>query len=127
MTDRDRRTAAEWFTLVSSCVVLGMVVVLIVAQWRGSEHPAAPVAIVADPVRELDDRYYVDVMVTNHGDDTAANVQVNASLEVEGSTTEGDQTVDFLAGNEEVRLTFVFDDDPRRGELTIAVTGFADP
>jgi hypothetical protein len=32
-----------------------------------------------------------------------------------------------MAADEEVHLTFVFDDDPALGELTIAVTGFTDP
>ena len=126
MTTSNGRTVAEWVTFGVSSAILAVVVALIAIQLTNSDDPAAPVATV-DSVRSLDGRHYVDVVVTNQGDDPASNVQVNASLVIDSSTTEGDQTIDFLAADEEVRLTFVFDDDPALGELTIAVTGFTDP
>jgi uncharacterized protein (TIGR02588 family) len=127
MTDRGGRTVAEWFTFGTSCAVLAAVLALIAVQWSDSDDPALPVATLDGEVRSVDGRFYVDVMVTNEGDDAAASVQINATLAVGDSTTEGDQTIDFLAADEEVRLTFVFDQDPAAGELTVAVTGFADP
>ena len=60
------------------------------------------------------------------GDKAASNVQVYASLEVDGETTEGDQVVDFLAGDDG-EVVFVFDDDPDDGELTVEVAGFTVP
>ena len=120
------RTVAEWVTFGVSCAILAAVLVLIATQLSNSDDPAAPVAAV-DAVRSLDGRHYVDVLVTNQGDDPAANIQVNAALVIDASTTQGDQTIDFLAADEEVQLTFVFDDDPALGELTIAVAGFTDP
>ena len=117
---------AEWFTFGASCAVLAVVLALIVLQFPDSTAPAAPVA-VTEGVRSADGQSYVDVLVTNEGDETAASVQVSASLEIDGETTEGDQTIDFLAANEDVRLTFVFDDDPELGVLTIVVTGFTNP
>ena len=126
MTRSNGRTVAEWVTLAVSCAILAVVLALIAIQLANSDDPAAPAATVAS-VRSLDGRHYVEVVVTNQGDDPASNVQVSASLVIDSSTTEGDQTIDFLAADEEVRLTFVFDDDPALGELTIAVTGFTDP
>jgi uncharacterized protein (TIGR02588 family) len=126
MTRSNGRTVAEWVTFGVSCAILAAVLVLIATQLSNSDDPAAPVAAV-DAVRLLDGRHYVDVLVTNQGDDPAANIQVNAALVIDASTTQGDQTIDFLAADEEVQLTFVFDDDPALGELTVAVTGFTDP
>jgi uncharacterized protein (TIGR02588 family) len=69
----------------------------------------------------------VDVVVTNEGDDTAANTQVAASLELGGEVSEADQVIDFLAGSAEEHLSFAFADDPAEGELTIEVRSFAEP
>ena len=126
MTRSNGRTLAEWVTFGISTALLAVVLALIAIQLPNSDDPAEPIAEV-DAVRSLDSRHYVDVLVTNQGDDPASNVQVNASLVIDASTTEGDQTIDFLAADEEVQLTFVFDDDPALGELTIAVTGFTHP
>ena len=126
MTAQEGRTVAEWVTFGASCTVLAVVVALIAVQLRDTHDPAMPVAITGE-VRETDGRFSVDVRVTNEGDDAAANVHVNASLEIDGATAEGDQTIDFLARDQEAHLTFIFDDDPALGELTVAVTGFADP
>ena len=125
MNERGGRTAAEWVTLVASLLVLAVVVAAIVAQ-HGSKAPPAPVAVV-DAVRSVGDAHHVEVTVRNDGDDTAEDVQVLASLEVEGETTDADQVIDFLAGDEEEQLVFVFADDPADGELTVEVTGFTVP
>jgi uncharacterized protein (TIGR02588 family) len=126
MSRSNGRTVAEWVTFGVSSAILATVLGLIAVQLPDSDDPAAPVAQV-DAERSLDGRHYVDVSVTNQGDEPASNVQVNASLVIDASTTQGDQTIDFLAAREEVQLTFVFDDDPANGELTVAVTGFTHP
>jgi uncharacterized protein (TIGR02588 family) len=123
----ERRTAAQWTTLVISSLLLLAVVTLLVRELLADQSPAAPVATVEGAARRLGDRYVVDVVVVNHGDDTAANAQVTASLDVDGEVTEADQLIDFLAGGAEERLSFAFDDDPADGELTVAVSGYADP
>jgi uncharacterized protein (TIGR02588 family) len=120
------RTAAEWLTFAAACLVLLAVLALIAFQVPGSDQPAAPHAQVAS-VRGVGSRFHVEVDVRNDGDDTAANVQVTAELVIGPETMAGDQTIDFLAGGEEEHLVFVFADDPAGGELTVEVTGFADP
>jgi uncharacterized protein (TIGR02588 family) len=46
---------------------------------------------------------------------------------IDGESTEGDQSIDFLAGGETEDLVFVFDDAPSDGELTVAVSGYGVP
>ena len=128
MSTADRpRTAAEWTTLAVSSFVLLVVVAVIGVELFEQQDPAAPVAQVVGPVRELHGRHVVDVEVTNEGDETAANVQITASLEVDGEVTEADQVIDFLAGGADEELVFAFDDDPADGELTVAVSSFSEP
>jgi uncharacterized protein (TIGR02588 family) len=125
--ERVPRSAAEWTTFAASCVVLLVVVVLIAVQMREPRTPAAPVAAVVGEPTERGGVYTVEVDLENRGDETAANVQVTADLTIGGDTASGDQTVDFLAGGEEERLAFVFHDDPADGDLSVAVTSYAEP
>ncbi|MCU1371383.1 MAG: hypothetical protein JWO77_2577 [Ilumatobacteraceae bacterium] len=127
MVRRDPRTGAEWVTLAVSCAVLALVVGLIAVQFRGGRSDAAPRAEVVGQERTVGGQHFVTVEVENTGDATAANVQITADLVIDGETTSGDQTVDFLAGHETERMVFVFDDPPSDGALTVAVTGFAVP
>lgn len=126
MTPRDPRTPAQWVTLVCSCLILGGLVALIAAQLGETREPAAPVVVLGE-VRDVGGTHHVDVVVTNEGDETAANVQVVAELTVDGTVTTGEQMIDFLAGGEEEELVFVFDDDPGEGDLSVSVAGFAVP
>lgn len=107
--------------------MLALLVGLIVVQLFDDPEPAAPVAEVDGEPRLVGGLHHVDVVVTNEGDETAAEVQVTAELVQDGQTTTGDQTVDFLAGGEEVDLVFVFSDDPADGSLSVEVSGFAVP
>jgi uncharacterized protein (TIGR02588 family) len=126
VTPRPPRSAAEWVSLVGAVAVVAAVVALILAQIPGEDRPAAPTATV-DAVQQVGDAFHVDVTVTNAGSRTAANVQVAAELTVGGEEQTGDQTIDFLSGGEDQRLSFVFDDDPADGELRVAITGYAEP
>jgi uncharacterized protein (TIGR02588 family) len=121
------RTVAEWVSFSVACAVLLIVVALIVVQMTGSQDPPAPIAFRHGTVRETGGRYFVPVTVVNKGDETASAVQILVELTIGGETTEGEQTVDFLAGDEEEDLTFAFDDDPADGKLVISVRGFATP
>lgn len=126
MSAPEPRTAAERITLVCSCLILAVVIGLIASQARSPRSPAAPVASVAQ-VRSVGGQHHVEVIVTNEGAQTAANVAVTAELVIGEATTTSEQTVDLLAGSEEVELTFVFEDDPASGTLSVVVAGFAAP
>lgn len=125
MSAQKGRTAAEWATFVAACVILLGVIALIGVQ-LGEATPPAPVATVVD-VRQVGEHFHVDVSVENTGTDTASNVQVSAELVIDGEIAIGDQTIDFLAGDEVEDLVFVFDDEPTEGELSVTVTGYGIP
>lgn len=127
MNERTGRTAAEWTTLAVSCSLLLVVGVLVGTQGRTPRTPPAPVAAVVGEPRDVGAAHHVDVRVVNGGDETAANVQVTVELVIDDETITADQTLDFLAGDEESDLVFVFEDDPREGELSVSVSGFAVP
>ena len=126
-TGRDGRSVAEWTTFIASCVVLLAVVGLVVAQMFGSSTPPAPVAEVHLPYRVEAGSFHISIEVSNHGEQTAANVQVTATLEIGGETSTAEQTVDFLAGDAAQNLVFVFEDDPADGTLTVAVSSYSLP
>lgn len=126
-TAREPRSRSEWVALAGSCVVLAILVLLIVGQLLGDRRPPAPVVTIEGPPRTVGALHHVEVILRNDGDDTAAAVQVTASLGLHDEVVEADQTVDFLAGGEEVELVFVFSDDPGDGDLTVEVAGFAVP
>lgn len=126
MSERRSRNAAEWTTLGISLAVLVGVFALVAIQLRNPDAAPVPTARVKQ-VRAVGDRFHVDVEVTNEGDRTAANVQVNAEIQGIDGAISGDQTIDFLPGGGEQQLTFIFDDDPTTHELEVRVTGFTNP
>ena len=126
MTKRPARTSAEWTTFVVAVVILLAVIAAIVAEALRHHDPAQPVA-THERTERVGGDFHVIVLLENRGDKPAEAVQVAASLEVDGETTEADQVVDFLAGDDEEELVFVFGDDPDEGKLTVEVTGFTVP
>ncbi len=122
---RVSRSGAEWALFALSSAVILAVVALLVAQWAASGPPAFRATPGA--VRHLQGRYQVPVTVENVGKDPAAAVTVTAELELAGEVTEAEQTLDFLAPDEEATVTFVFDRDPRSGQLSVSVSGFREP
>ena len=126
MSKRPARTAAEWTTFAISVAILLVVIAAIAVEAMREDENAQPVASV-ERTERVGDQFQVFVTVENRGDKAAAAVQVTASLEVDGETAEADQTVDFLAGDDEAELVFVFDGDPDDGELTVEVASFGVP
>lgn len=125
--DDQGRSVAEWASFAASCVVLAIVVALLTLEMRGAEAPAAPVAEWAGAPIEQPDGFHVPVEVRNDGDQAAADVQVIATLTIDGEDTEGELTVDFLAGGATDELVFVFPEDPGDGELELRVASFSSP
>lgn len=124
--DESGRSPAEWVTFAVALVVIGIVVALVAVEIPKSKTPPAP---VAEPgvIEARGDRYVVPVLVHNRGQRTATDVQVQATLTVDGEEHEGDLLVDFLSGGESEELEFVFEDDPTDGELEVRVTGYGLP
>jgi len=127
VTQERSRTTAEWATFAVSLVVLAIFIGLVTRELLAGDDPPAPVATQSGPAREEDGTFFVPVEVVNHGDRTAAEVQVSAELTVDGSTTAGDQVLNFLGGGESRELSFAFQIDPAAGELVVRVTGYTEP
>lgn len=126
MRRRERRTPAEWTTLlISAAIVLG-VVTLIALQIPGDDRPAEPAARIEE-VQQVGAVHQVSVVVSNAGDKTAAQVQVTAELATKEGGTTAEQTLDFLSGGDEKKVVFIFDDDLAPGDLRVSVTGYAVP
>lgn len=124
---RSGRSRAEWTTFsLSVLVVLALLTLIGVESFR-EDLPPTPAVAMSGPVEPRGDRFHVPVVVTNSGDEAAEAVQIFASLEIDGETIEGNQTVDFLSGGDRAELVFVFDDDPADGDLTIRVAGYTVP
>jgi len=121
------RSAAEWVSFAVACLVLALVIGLIALEMRGDEVAAAPVVEPAGTAAEEADGFHVPVEIRNEGDEAASDVQVIATLTIDGEPTEGDLTVDFLAGGASEELVFVFPDDPADGELELRVASYSTP
>ena len=126
MSEKRTRSSAEWVTFAVAVAILLGLIGAILAEAAKKQEPAWPVATVTQ-TEKVGDRYAVTVTLENRGDLAASAVQVVASLEVDGEKTEGDQVIDFLAGDDEEELVFYFDDNPRDGKLSVDVTGFTVP
>lgn len=124
--ERPPRTSAEWVTFGVALALLLGVLAAILSDAVREAAPAHPVAVVGETLR-VGDVFHVAVTVENRGDKAATDVQVVATLQRDGRTVEADQVVDFLAGDDDAELTFVFDEDPSQSQLSVAVTGFSAP
>lgn len=124
--DSKGRTPAEWATFIVSCLLLAVVAALAVSQMVGTRDPAIPQASVSG-VSTAGDQRQVGVAVHNAGDATAVNVVVRLEFEVDGEPDEAEQTIDFLAGRENVDLVFVLPDGASTDDLEARATGFTEP
>lgn len=124
---RPDRSSAEWITFGVAMFILLGVVGLIIAEAATTHTPPQPVATRAAPDRRDGGRFFVPVEVRNHGDKTAAAVQVVARITVGGREHQADQLIDFLAGGESAHVEFVFEEDPSAGAFSVGVASFQEP
>lgn len=127
--DKDR-SVAEWTTLGISFTILILILGLTTYLYvRGGQKPA--VILVEPQMQELrqdSGGYYLPVIVRNVGDPTVEEVLIQAELDTGAGEPETAQfTVNFLAGGERVKGTFVFQHDPAEGDLTARVISFQEP
>jgi len=124
-----KRTAAEWVTLsLSVLIVLALAGLVIYQQMvRGTEPPSIEVMPKLEEMRQEGDAYYVPIEVTNKGETTAEDIEVQLSLDTgEGQPETAAFTLKFLAGAESESQTVVFQSDPSKGKLT-HVVAFSTP
>lgn len=124
------RSTAEWVTLgVSLAAVLAVVGLVVFLYIRGETRPPT---IAVEPsmenIRQGTGGYYLPVDVTNGGDQTVEDVRIEAELVTgSGHPQTLEFSIQYLAGGEHAQGTFVFQDDPRQGELTIGAISYRDP
>jgi len=72
--------------------------------------------------------YAVRFVAINEGDATAAQVRLEATLDISGSQSESrEMTFDYLPPHSARRGGFLFAADPRNGRFRIEADGYADP
>lgn len=127
---RSRRrepSRAEWTIFaVAGLLIIGVAGVL-VADWLSDSSTPPTFAVVVERVDEIDGLHHVEASVRNTGGEAVAEATVSATLEIGTDVTELDEVVAFLSPDEETSVTFIFEDDPDDGELTIDVSSYREP
>jgi uncharacterized protein (TIGR02588 family) len=126
---RSPRSAAEWLTFGLSSLILGTIVGLVIYSWatEGDRPPTLTVR-QTDSIRQENGQFYIPFEVVNTGGQTAESVQVIAELRKNNQVEEsGDLQIDFLAQDETEKGAFVFQENPRNGELTLRIGSYKVP
>lgn len=98
--------------------------------WDGIKDEGRPalVTVTADEVHEHEGGFVLEVVASNSGDETAAD------LLVEGSLKQGDQVVetseatfDYVPSRSQRRGGLTFENDPRLFELKLQAKGYVEP
>lgn len=128
-SESDARSLPEWITFILATLILGVIVSLVIYEWRTQEDIPPNLTLMQNPlVRETQGQYYVPFSVTNQGGSTVESVQVIAELRLNGETIEsGEQQIDFLASQETQEGAFVFSRNPQEGELIMRVGSYKLP
>src|SRR5687768_5825185 len=116
-----KASTAERITLgISVLIVLALAALVIYQQIAGgTEPPVIEVQPRLEEIRQEGGAYYVPIDISNKGELTAEDVEVQMSLEIDGEEPETIAfAVKFLAGGETGQQTVVFQNNPAEGELT---------
>lgn len=129
-SEEERRTAAEWVTLIIGIVIVAAV--LGTVTWLGLSRPSMPPSIsITTHVTEqhhFAGGYYLPVSVKNEGDEAAEELLLRATLTGEGlEKEEVELTIPALGGGQHEDAVFVFRQDPATGTLEILPAGFVAP
>ena len=111
---------------------LGLALILAVFWVIGREAlsgpPGPPVITVrAAQVTETRSGYVVDVVATNSGGKTAAQVVIEGELAGGREPEAREATIDYLPAGSERRAGLVFNGDPRTSGLKLRAKGFIEP
>ncbi len=126
---QDPRSLAEWITFGIALVILLTLVSLIFYDWLVSKDvpPVLKVELV-DPVRVVDDQYYVPYKVINSGGKAAEAIQVIAELQIDTEQSEtGEQHIESLSAGEGQQGSFIFTHEPDPDSLVLRIASFSEP
>ncbi|UBF28173.1 TIGR02588 family protein [Kovacikia minuta CCNUW1] len=128
-TKHPPRSFAEWITFSIASLILVVIAGLIIYTWV-IERDRPPVLVIQrdGSVRQEGNQFYVPFEIANTGGETVDAVQVIAELRINGQVKEsGEVQFDFLSGDEKEKGAFIFEQDPRQGELTIRIASYREP
>ena len=112
---------AGFFFLICLLVAIGHDAI------TGSSEQPPNIEVLPGEIIAAPPRYVVPFKASNGSGGTAAAVQIEGKLEV-GSMIETSQaTIDYIAGQSTGEGSLIFTSDPRRGRLTLRVTGYQKP
>ncbi|MBF2017724.1 MAG: TIGR02588 family protein [Rivularia sp. T60_A2020_040] len=125
-----KRPIAEWVTFsVASSILIG-VVGLVSFTWIVESPQQPPILVITNnqPLRKINEQYYIPFEIVNQGGETAAAVQVIAELRINGKVEEtGEQQIEFLSKNEKETGAFIFTQNPEKAELILRVASYKSP
>lgn len=121
--------ALEWaaaaFGALVALFLIGLVV-LEAARSPGDRLPRLDARVVA--LERAGTLHFVDLELSNASAQSAATVQVEATLRRAGAEVDqGSATIDYVPGNSTARGGIVLREDPRGGQLEVAIIGFEIP
>lgn len=120
---RRLETLAAW---LSGFLVAAVTVILIWEQTQIEDPPAF--VLEQREIREAAGAHYLTVRLHNRGDKPAQQVEVQAELTRDRQKVDEAQvTIDWAPGRSHRDGTLVFREDPRKGQLELHVTGYAEP
>ena len=118
---------AEWTIFAVAALLIVGVAGVLVADWLSESSTPPAFEVVVERVVEIDGLHHVNASVRNTGGEAVAEATVSAALEIDADVTELDEVVAFLSADEETSVTFIFEDDPNDGELTVDVSSYREP
>lgn len=98
--------------------------------WRGLGETGLPPELTVElvSVAEQPAGYLAEVVVRNGGESTAANVVVEGTMAAGGGASEtAEFTIDYVPSGSERRGGLLFAGDPRRSDLDLRASGYAEP
>lgn len=126
-TVSDTNPLLEWVVAAVGLLVVAVALSILIRQAMTPATPADPVVRVVG-IERAAAGWRVDVEARNHGRTTATEVDVSGILTPTGGTPEtASATLDYVAGGGTSELSLLFRNDPRRGQLVLAIGGWSEP
>lgn len=122
------RPLAEWVVGALSAIVAAVVVAFLLYQAAFGDARPPDLAVAIEGVDRAGNGTTVRIAVTNSGDEAAAGVAVQASLNnAQGDAVQRDLTFDYVAGHAVRRGAFVLPGNAAPDDLTVEITGYVEP
>lgn len=115
--------------IVGFILTAGLIGFIALQALRGTSDARTPeLTVQAGRIHPTPGGYLVEVEARNHSPRTAAAVEVEATLEMQGAqSVTSIISLDYVPGNSSKAGGIVLPTDPRAGVLTLRVTGYAEP